>query len=159
MIASLAFMMAACEGAAIRDSWSLKPQAIAGEELAYHELHGADAHDWALEVLDATDRPAPALRSATGFTFPDGNEYQSHVIQVVGVDGQTLTDPLMKAIVPYTPTSRTDETIAGKVVAHYTFLEGDGPKFDYYVYAFDDVAIAIFVRRPQELEEALRALP
>jgi hypothetical protein len=60
-------------------------------------------------------------------------------------------------------TNLRTEVIAGKTVYRFSpYGFGDvGPDAiqDLYAYAFDDLAIFIMSRRPEEAREALRALP
>jgi hypothetical protein len=156
LLAALA--VAGCNGASA-DSFQKLPTSIGGEELVYDILHGAEAHDWAKTVLEATGRPETALTSATGVTFPDYNEYQSSIVRIEGVDGRALVRPLIDAFGPNE--NVREEVIAGKTVIRYEPLGWSAdPNSDlFFGYAFDDLAIVILARRPQEAVEALLAMP
>ena len=140
------------------DSLDKLPKSVGGEVLLYNVSHGAQSEPWAEDVLRSTGLPDSALTSATGFTKPGDREYQSYVVRVEGADGRALLRPLVDTFGIFE--NIREETLAGKTVLRYDVRsEGQSDWSVAVAYSFDDVAIAILARRPQEAAEALNAMP
>lgn len=158
VLVSLATAQVGCR-AVSGDSWAALPASIAGEELVYNTAQGAQADDWAQAVLATTDAAQSSVTSATAFTAPDENEYQSYVVRIAGANGQQLIGPLIEAMSVGGPAETWQEDIAGKTVTRWLPCCEVDRRSAMYAYAFDDIAIVFLTRRPKEAEEALRALP
>ncbi len=81
-------------------------------------------------------------------------------MRVVGADGQQLIDPFIEALGGSSGADTWQEQVGGKTVTRWSpdGVDLDGEDAN-YAYAFEDVAILFHARRPQEAEEALRAMP
>jgi hypothetical protein len=126
--------------------------------LVYDVQHGSSDQLWAQAVLAETGRPKNTLTSATGFTAPGPNEYQSYIVQVSGTNGSALVDPLLRAFA-YDVGASWVETIADKPVRRASYPGAGDRASAVYAYGFADTAIVILARRDIDAAEALRQLP
>lgn len=140
------------------DSFTVLPRTIGGEPLMYDVLRGSAAHEWAKGALGATRWPETALSSATGFTAPGPNEYQSYVLQVEGASGQDLVEPVLRAL-GYSAETSWSEQVGSKSTIRVVPVGIDDRSVADYVYAFEDTVVVIHARRAADAEEALRGLP
>ena len=145
-----------CEPAAV-DSFQRLPTSVGGECLLYNESVGGD-HEWAKKLAADLGFPAASLTEANAFTAPGDREYQSHILRIKGATGRELVRPLIKGITGTDDVRMWQEPIGGKIVTRY-LVAGDNVANAGYAYAFDDVAIMILARRPQEALEALAQMP
>lgn len=140
------------------DSFTVLPRSIGGEPLTYDVLRGSTAHEWAKDALVATRWSESALGSATGFTAPGPNEYQSYVVQVEGANGQVLVEPVLRAL-GYSAETSWSETLGSKSIIRVLPVGIDDRSVADYAYAFEDTVVVIHARRAADAEEALLGLP